>query len=80
MPLPTQEFDTLDGDKIRAQRPLCRRLWPVGVAGLTTINACRGAWLTESGVSVNVMRRQPDKAWKLHVSSLTADTPPQPAW
>jgi uncharacterized protein (TIGR02246 family) len=34
-----------------------------------------GTLSTESGVSVNVLKRQGGGPWKLHVTSLTSDTP-----
>ncbi len=35
-----------------------------------------GTWHTETGKCVNVLKRQPDGTWKMHISSLNSDTPP----
>jgi len=35
-----------------------------------------GSYVTESGKSVNVLRRQHGGEWKIHVSSLNSDNPP----
>ncbi len=35
-----------------------------------------GSLVKESGKSVNIVKRQPDGSWKLHISSLNSDDPP----
>jgi len=35
-----------------------------------------GGMVTETGFSVNIMKRQPDGQWKFHISSLNSETPP----
>ena len=35
-----------------------------------------GGVITESGTSLNLCQRQPDGSWRIHISSLTSDTPP----
>ena len=35
-----------------------------------------GSVQTESGKCLNVLKRQADGTWKVHISSLTSDTPP----
>ncbi|MBI2802039.1 MAG: SgcJ/EcaC family oxidoreductase [Gammaproteobacteria bacterium] len=35
-----------------------------------------GNLITESGISVNIAKLQPDGTWRLHISSLNSDTPP----
>ena len=34
-----------------------------------------GSLITESGVSVNVLKRHVDGHWQIHITSLTSDTP-----
>lgn len=35
-----------------------------------------GAYITESGKSVNVLKQQPNGRWEIHVCSLNSDNPP----
>ena len=35
-----------------------------------------GGVITDSGTSLNLCQRQPDDSWRIHISSLTSDTPP----
>ena len=35
-----------------------------------------GSIVTETGFSVNIVKRQPDGQWKFHISSLNSEVPP----